>query len=100
MKVENIDKIGLELIKDKVNWTRVGQFKFRQLLETLNDEIEVEIKKKKKTLDLNSDLLKGYDKDTRSEIEALLNEDNDLLLEEQEVNYTAQVNDYDPFTED
>lgn len=100
MKVENIDKIALELIKDKVNWKRTGQFKFRQMLETLADEITAELKKKRKTLDLNSDLLKGYDSATRSEIEALLNEDNDLLLEEEEVTYTAQVNDYNPFSDD
>ncbi len=95
MKVENIDKIAVELVKDKVNWEKVGQFKFRQLLESINDEVTVELKKKKKTLDLNSDLLRGYDTDTRKEIEALLNEDNDLLLEEQEEKkYTVQVNDH------
>lgn len=95
MKVENIDKIAVELVKDKVNWEKVGQFKFRQLLESINDEVTVELKKKKKTLDLNSDLLRGYDNDTRKEIEDLLNEDNDLLLEEQEEKkYTVQVNDH------
>jgi len=100
MKVENIDKIALELIKDKANWKRTGQFKFRQMLETLEEEITAELKKKKKTLDLNSDLLKGYDSATRNEIETLLSEDNDLLLEEEEVTYTAQVNDYNHFSED
>lgn len=93
MKVENIDKIAVELVKDKVNWEKVGQFKFRQLLESINDEVTVELKNKKKTLDLNSDLLRGYDNDTRKEIEDLLNEDNDLLLEDQEEkNYTVKVN--------
>lgn len=97
MKTENIDKIASELLSDKVNWERTGKNKFNQLLERINEEVKFELSKKRKTLDLNSDLLNSYDSETRKEIEDLLKEDEDLLIQEEEKNYTAQVNEDDFF---
>lgn len=97
MKTENIDKIASELLSDKVNWERTGKNKFNQLLERINEEVKFELSKKRKTLDLNSDLLNSYDSETRKEIEDLLKEDKDLLIQEEEKNYTAQVNEDDFF---